>query len=422
MRAVVGATKSGSFSTVSPERMRPGRRLTIAVVVGGFPKLSEPFILDQITGLIDLGHEVDIYARRRLREDAVHPEVRQYSLLSRTHAFDLPLRRAGRLLRGMGLLARYIPRHAGCVLRCLNLTRYGSVYAVLNNLMHVGPFLTRHYDVILCQFGGNGIDFAFLKDLFPTVRFVTMFHGDDYFLADEQGPAVFDRLRQVGDLFLVNTDHFGGTKLRSVGFDPHKIVTFHLPARLPPFRERARSADRLVVLSVGRLVPKKGHAFGIRGIAQLQDDNPGLRIEYRIIGEGELRAPLTALIQQLGRVDTIQLLGGLTREKVLQWMGASDIFLLPSLMEQAGMVLAEAQASGLPVVATHVGGVPEMVKAGQSAHLIEPGDSRAIASAIQRLLDEPASWASMGRAGRRLVETQHDPGTQALRLATLLAS
>jgi len=167
-------------------------------------------------------------------------------------------------------------------------------------------------------------------------------------------------------------------------------------------------------------VPKKGHEFGIRGVARLQEANPGLRIEYRIVGDGELREPLAAVIRGLGRTETIHLLGGLPGQEVMRWMDTSEIFLLPSLMEQAGMVLAEAQASGLPVIATCVGGVPEMVEAGQSAHLIPPGDADSVTSALQRLLDHPTSWPALGRAGRRFVEGQHDLETQTARLAARL--
>jgi len=91
-------------------------------------------------------------------------------------------------------------------------------------------------------------------------------------------------------------------------------------------------------------------------------------------------------------------------------MHESDIYLLPSLMEQAGYVLLEAQASGLPVVATRVGGVPEMVREGQSALLVEAGDVRATTDALQRLLDRPDMWPGMGQDGRRHVEEHHDVG------------
>ena len=384
--------------------------MRIAFIVGGFPRISETWILAQVTALLDRGHEVDIYARRASGESVVHADVTDYDLMRRSHCFNIPATRSGRLMRAAGVLARNLPRRPGTLLRCLNLPRYGSAYAVLNNVMFSEPFLDRRYDAILCHFGGNGMDFVCLKDAFPNTRFVTMFHGDDYFIGAEKGPEAFALLKRLGDAFLVTTDCFGRATLRRYGFDDRRIVTLRLSiaTKKIPFRERRRSGDTVRLLSVGRLVEKKGLEFGVRGAAAFQAANPGLRLEYRIIGDGPLRGDLTRLAEQLGAAATVQLLGALPGAEVMRWMHESDIYLLPSLMEQAGYVLLEAQASGLPVVATRVGGVPEMVREGQSALLVEAGDVRATTDALQELLTRSDQWPAMGQEGRRHVEEHFD--------------
>jgi len=382
----------------------------IAFVVGGFPRISETWILAQVTALLDRGHEVDIYARRASGESVVHADVTGYDLMRRSHCFNIPATRRGRLMRAAGVLARNLGRHPGTLLQCLNLPRYGSVYAVLNNLMFAEPFLDRRYDAILCHFGGNGMDFICLKDVFPKTRFVTMFHGDDYFIGDEKGPEAFALLKRLGDAFLVTTDCFGRATLRRYGFEDRHIVTLRLSiaAKKIPFRERRRTGDTVRLLSVGRLVEKKGLEFGVRAAAAFQAANPGLRLEYRIIGDGPLRGDLTRLAEQLGAAATVRLLGALPGAEVMRWMHDSDIYLLPSLMEQAGYVLLEAQASGLPVVATRVGGVPEMVREGQSAVLVKAGDVPATTDALQELLNRSDQWPAMGQEGRRHVEEHFD--------------
>jgi colanic acid/amylovoran biosynthesis glycosyltransferase len=384
--------------------------MKIACVVGGFPRISETWILAQVTALLDRGHEVDIYAKRESGESMVHADVANYGLMGRSHWFKIPATRGGRLKRAAGVLARKLPNRPGTLLRCLNLARYGSVYAVLNNVMFAEPFLDRRYDAFLCHFGGNGMDFIFLKEAFPHARFVTMFHGDDYFIGDEKGPGVFALLKQLGDAFLVTTDCFGRATLRRYGFDDRRIVTLRLSiaAKKIPFRERRRTGDTVRLLSVGRLVEKKGFEIGIRAAAAFQAANPGVRLEYRIIGDGPLRGDLTSLVEQLGAGATIQLLGALPGAEVMRRMYDADLYLLPSLMEQAGYVLLEAQASGLPVVATRVGGVPEMVRDGHSALLVQAGDVRATTEALQDLVNRSDQWPAMGREGRRHIEEHFD--------------
>jgi colanic acid/amylovoran/stewartan biosynthesis glycosyltransferase WcaL/AmsK/CpsK len=394
----------------------------IAAIVGGFPKLSETFILRQLTGLVDLGHEVDIYSRVDPQEGAVQPDVLRYGFLARTYYFSLPRGRAARFASALKAFLSGFPRHPVAMLRCLNVARYRTAYAILNNVMLLVPFLGRRYDVIYCFWGGNGMDFIILKDVFPHVRFVNRFGGDDYDLGDEWGPDALAPLRDGADAFIVQTDSYGRATLLRYGFPDAKIVTYRhvIALREIPFRERHFDGKRLRIVTVARLVEKKGLEHGIRAVAELRARNPQLRLEYRIIGGGPLLARLTETINRLEMGDSVELLGPRTSPEVMRWIAESDVFLLPSVMEQAGYVLLEAQASGLPVVATRVGGVPEMVREGRSALLVPAADTVALAAALQQLVDQPERWPLMGREGRAHVEEHHDADRLAPRLAEIL--
>jgi len=396
--------------------------MKIAAIVGGFPKLSETFILRHLTALVDLGHEVDIYARRHPGEDAVQPDVLRYGLLDRTHYFDIPMTRGRRIARALRTLVFHLPRYPRAMLRCLNPVRTRSFYSLLNNVMFVAPFLGRRYDAILCYWGGNGMDFIILKDVFPQARFVTRFGGDDYAIGDEDGPHVLRALRERADAFIVQTDYYGRATLRRYGFDDAKIVTYRhvIAVGEIPFHERRFDGQRVRLVTVARLVEKKGLDLGIRAVVALQARNPHLRIEYRIVGDGPLAAALADLVHELRAEDTVSLLGALRTPDVMRCLSEADAFLLPSLMEQAGYVLLEAQATGLPIVATRVGGVPEMVREDESALLVPAGAAAPLTDALQRLIDTPERWPEMGRAGRAHVEAQHDLHRLKSRLAEIL--
>ena len=160
-------------------------------------------------------------------------------------------------------------------------------------------------------------------------------------------------------------------------------------------KEMAFEDEDIVCVSVGRLVPVKGqsdllHAFGLA-----HSRSPKLKLI--IIGDGELRPQLEQQIRDLGIQDATRLVGW--REDVAELLDACDLFVLTSHNEGLGLVLVEAMAKGLPVVATAVGGVPEVVQDGQTGSLVPSGDPKAIASAIIRLSADAETRASMGRRG-----------------------
>ena len=393
------------------EGMTGARRpLKVAMIVGGFPKITETFILNQITGLLDAGHEVDIYARRRLAETAVHEDVERYGLRARTCYYELPHSRLGRLRHALRSWIRHGLKHPYALARCMALWRYGSLYAVLNNLAHAGPFLERRYDIVMCHYGTNGIDFIFLKDLFPDLRFVTMFHGGDLLLGDEKGAHVYARLRAKGDVFLVTSDVYGRRKLLEMGFDASRIVRHRVGVAVDRigFKTRTKPTDELRLLSVARLVPEKGLEYGIRAVATFRQAHPELPVRYRVIGDGPQRDALVALSHRLGVQDEVQFLGTIPSQQVIEWMHASDVFLLPSVAEPFGVVLLEAQASGMPVVATRAGGVPEAVLDGEAGLLVPARDPGAIVTALEFLLARADDWERMGHAGRRWAAREFD--------------
>jgi glycosyltransferase involved in cell wall biosynthesis len=167
-------------------------------------------------------------------------------------------------------------------------------------------------------------------------------------------------------------------------------------SRAPVRRDLGIPDEATVCISVGRLVPVKGHADLIRGFARALSEHDDLVL--LLAGDGELRDELTALVAELGLGDRVRFLGW--RDDTADLLAGSDIFVLPSLNEGLGLVLIEAMAANLPVVATRVGGVPEVVEGGQTGLLVEARDPDQISSAILRLARDRALRERMGRAGR----------------------
>ncbi len=144
------------------------------------------------------------------------------------------------------------------------------------------------------------------------------------------------------------------------------------------------SQNEKIILFVGGLKSIKGVRYLIEAFKTVSQTVPGARL--LLIGEGQERHNLQALVKEKNLEEKVHFLGALPNEKVLEYMVASDIFALPSLFETFGIVNLEAMASGLPVVATRVYGVPEVVQDGVNGFLVEPKNSQQLAEKIVLLL------------------------------------
>ncbi len=172
-------------------------------------------------------------------------------------------------------------------------------------------------------------------------------------------------------------------------------------AFLPP-------SGALVLGTVGRLAAVKDQALIIRALSVMLDAQPALRERLRciMVGDGPMRGALEVAIAEAGLGDVVWLTGD--RDDVPALIGCMDLFLLPSLGEGISNTILEAMASGLPVIATDVGGNPELVAQGITGMLFPVGDANALADAILRLDAQPELRARMGKAARARARADFD--------------
>jgi glycosyltransferase involved in cell wall biosynthesis len=172
------------------------------------------------------------------------------------------------------------------------------------------------------------------------------------------------------------------------GIDLDRVITA-TPRRLVP--------QGTIVGTVARLAPVKGHRYLLDAIPTILERCPEAR--FVLIGDGEMRPGLEEQACKLGLGDRITFAGYL--EDVPSVLAGLDIFVLPSLNEGMGRVLVMAMALGKPIVATRVGGVPELLGDGEAGMLVPPGNPAAIAAAVNTLLADPPRARALGEAGRR---------------------
>jgi len=328
----------------------------IIVVQSLFPALSATFILDQMIGLINRGFEIENWATRKSDDKLIHPAVLKYDLLSKTKYIKVPNK-------------SLITQHQ----------LWLEDFKKINSISSFDDVFAFHV-----HYGNN---YNFLEPLFNSINkcVVVSFHGHDASRAFKiYGNDCYKNLFKRADQ-ITTPSYFMKNELVKRGCPDNKINIHRYGIDIQSFSKEKNKfpTNKITFLTVGRFVEKKGIEYSIKAFAKIKDS---VNAEYLIIGEGPRHDIYKKLVKKLGLEDSVKFLGPKTKEDVLKYMKASDIFILTSVTAGDGdsegvpVALTEAQAVGLPVVSTFHAGIPELVKNNKSGLLSNEKDVTAIAS------------------------------------------
>jgi colanic acid/amylovoran biosynthesis glycosyltransferase len=388
--------------------------MRIAFIVGSFPELSTTFILDQVTGLIERGHDVHVFARVPTRDEPIHPDFQGYRLAERTH-YWWGAGQAGPLARRTLQLFGENPRaSAARLVRASNMFALGSYALVGRYWSYLATMLCEQpFDLVLAQFGTLGRVAERLRRLGAfSAPLATLWRGYDLTrIVRRHGREHYRELVAHGDLMLPISNHFREL-LRELGCPEHKLLVHHVGVDVDRFQFAPcpfTPGEVVRIVTVCRLVEKKGLQFALRALARARAQ--GVAFEYHVIGEGPWRARLEALRDELGLADCVTLHGARTRDQVREVLGRSHLFLAPSVTARDGdqegtpTAIMEAMAVGLPVISTRHAGIPEVVRDEVNGLLVPEWDVEQLAARIASLVAHPERWERMGREGRRIVKS-----------------
>lgn len=385
--------------------------MKIVFLVDAFPTISETFILNQITGLMDLGHEVFIFSAARPEERDLHEDIRRYGLLKKTYYHnDRPRNWFARLALAMKLAFFLGWRNPRAVANSLNVFRYGRDALSLTYFYKVMLFLgIGAVDVIQCHYGPNGNLGARLKAMGIGGKLVVMFHGYDIRRGIEEGGMIYRPAFEQADRIL-SISEYSEKHLLAFGAPSEKIHYHPVGVDLKRYKQASPKAEaakgRFRILTVSRLIEEKGLRYGLEAVHTLL--RRGLDVCYDIVGDGPLRGELKDQVAALDMCDVVHFYGRQTQTSVIHLLQETQAFLLPSVAEALPVVLMEAQAMGVPVVATAVGSVYQIVADRESGYLVASEDVEAMADRLEALVRNPEQAAAMGRNGRRQIEGRYD--------------
>ena len=253
---------------------------------------------------------------------------------------------------------------------------------------------------------------------------VASFHGYDITVKDDHQSSLYlwrrEKLKAQGRRFLC-VSNFIRNQALAKGFPVEKIVVHYVGIDMETFCPDPQIVRSPVILFVGRLVPVKGCEYLIRAMAEIQAFAPQAKLV--VIGDGPLRSKLE--LQASKSVRNFEFLGLQSPDAVRKWMNRATVFCTPSVLAESGqreafgMVFAEAQAMGLPVVSFASGGIPEAVSDGQTGFLVPERDWQALAARILLFLRDGNLWAQFSRAGESRVRSQFDIRKQAQALEVI---
>jgi len=271
------------------------------------------------------------------------------------------------------------------------------------------------------------------------VPLVTTFHGFDATLkpaelVKSRRATWIQYLRKRADLcrrgaLFIGVSKFVVARLEELGVPVDRTQLHYIGVDTNAFDAQAKDEDqeqRLVVLHVARLVEKKGTAYLLEAFAKIAAQHP--RAELVVIGTGPLAGGLEQRAARLGLGARVRWLGAQPHAAVREWLRRAAVLCLPSCTaangdsEGLGLVLLEAAASGVPVVATRHGGIPEAVEDGSTGYLVPERDAAALGAALDALLAGDSLRARMGREARQLVRERFDLRRQTDRLEQLYAA
>ncbi len=312
--------------------------------------------------------------------------------------------------------------------------RPGAAYAFSKYVLGrfpAGPYVSaaRRENVVLLHAhqGWEGARTIHLKRRLG-VPFVVSFYGRDATMIPRKAywRVLYRRLFDRGDVFIAEGRHMAETLAR-IGCPRERIRVVHLgvdPSRIPFAERRPGPAGEAIGLIAASFREKKGIRYALEAVARVAPRFPELRL--RIIGDGPMRETIR---ERAGRPDLagrIDLLGYLGYPDYLRELGKAHFLMAPSVTAADGdteggapVCVLDAQAAGLPIIATEHCDIPEATVPGRSALLSPERDVDALAANLERLLSAPDMWGEMGRAGRAHVEAEFDASRQGSKLADL---
>jgi glycosyltransferase involved in cell wall biosynthesis len=392
----------------SPEARR------IAIVVKGYPRLSETFIAQEILALEARGLDLEIWSLRHPTERAVHPmnkKIKARVTYLPEYLYEEPLRvlkgafwSLGR--KGFGAAFKAFWSDLKRDFTANRVRRLGQAFVMAREL----PADVKHLHVHYLHTPASVVRYA---ALIAGRTWTFSAHAKDIWTTPDWEKREKMEEAQWG----VTCTADGARNLQALSARERVSLVYHgldlsrfpAPPESRPARDGSNPMDPVRIVSVGRAVAKKGYGDLIQALAALPSD---LHWRFAHVGGGELLSSLKKQAQQAGVADKVAFLGSKAQPDIIALLREADLFVLPSKKAASGdrdglpNVIMEAASQGLAIIATDFAGIPEFIRSGVEGQLVPPNDWEALSNALNLLAREPEQRRNLGDAAYRRL--RHD--------------
>jgi colanic acid/amylovoran biosynthesis glycosyltransferase len=405
---VLGVAPMSDVGTAEPSRAR--RR--IAYVMSRFPKLTETFVLYELLALERRGHAVEVYPLLRVREGPAHPEAERVA----ADATYLPFLSIA-IVRSQFRFLRRSPRAYLAALVAVLRHTWGNRnffvggIAIFPKAVHIAALLDGRVDHVHCHFANHPATAGYIVHRLTGIPFSFTAHGSDLHVSQRM---LCEKIRAAAFVVAIS-DYNRRFIVRACGEEAaSKVEVVRCGVDTSTFRPRdARSpSGSLRILCVASLEEVKGQAHLVEACRSLVAG--GVPVTCTLVGSGPCEARLRRQVAAGELEEVIRFAGPRTRPQIVDLLRDADVAVVPSVETARGdregipVALIEAMSAGLPVVASDISGIPELVEDGRAGLLVPPGDPSVLAAALQCLGDDPALRERLGREGRRAVLERFD--------------
>jgi colanic acid/amylovoran biosynthesis glycosyltransferase len=371
----------------------------ILLICCKFSPVSETFIRNQIDFLIFDGREVDIFATSYvINNHLIDKYERIFGMNSNIN----------QVLYFPYYFIKFFIKCPLLLLKSLNFFKYGKEAWQLKLFYSIIFFYNKKYDSIITHFGRSGNVGAFIKSHWmQNTKLFSFFHGMDIREGIKSNGKIYNDLFQNADNILsissYNYNYLKKWGAKNIRHHPNGVDTSYFKKNY--FKKKF---NEFTILSVGRLVPEKGYFYALDAFSKLIKEYPFIKIKYDIIGRGVLEKKIKTYIEKYNLKNHVFLHGAKIGDDLLSFYQRADVFLLSSIAEALPVVILEASACELPIIATDVGGISEEVGDKKSGFLVPANDSDAIYKRLKILINNRKKRLELGKKGREIVCRKFD--------------